>query len=137
MAIRQSGKVYATKEGGSGGSLPDYSTEEHKTGRKWIDGRDEYEKTIVDSYTGTFGGAHDIPHGVSNIDLVTCVTGYLLDTMEPNLAYVLPRIDGGNGANIGVFFVNDTNVTLSVSSAFGTNRIYGAVITLRYVKKEV
>lgn len=34
-------------QGGGGGGLPDYSTTEHLTGRKWIDGKDIWEKTIV------------------------------------------------------------------------------------------
>lgn len=32
---------------GGDGSLPDYSYDEHKTGRKWVDGSDIWERTLV------------------------------------------------------------------------------------------
>ena len=41
--IKKRGITYA---GGGGGELPDYSTIEHMTGRKWIDGRDVWEVVI-------------------------------------------------------------------------------------------
>lgn len=37
-------RVTALEEGGGGGGLPDYSTDEQSTGQKWIDGKDLYFK---------------------------------------------------------------------------------------------
>lgn len=36
--------------GGGGTKLPDYSTTEQKTGRKWLDGKDEYVITVRGTY---------------------------------------------------------------------------------------
>ena len=36
--------------GGGGTKIPDYSTTEQKTGRKWIDGKDEYVITVLGTY---------------------------------------------------------------------------------------
>jgi len=36
--------------GGGGTKLPDYSTTEQKTGRKWVDGKDEYVITVQKTY---------------------------------------------------------------------------------------
>lgn len=38
--------VYGIQQG-TNPSIPDYSTTEHKTGRKWIDGKDIWEKTVA------------------------------------------------------------------------------------------
>lgn len=45
-------KVYGIQQGTDWHS-PDYSTTEHKTGRKWIDGKDVYERVISVDNVGT------------------------------------------------------------------------------------
>lgn len=39
-------RVTALEEGGGGGGLPDYSTDEQDTGQKWIDGSKIYRKVF-------------------------------------------------------------------------------------------
>lgn len=46
-------KVFGIQQGSN--ILPDYSTTEHKTGRRWIDGKDIYEKTIPFTFSSAVG----------------------------------------------------------------------------------
>lgn len=62
--------IAACKGGGGGGTkLPDYSTTEQKTGRKWIDGKDEYVITVQ----GTYGKYSTV---LLNVDTFIGVIGY-------------------------------------------------------------
>ncbi len=51
----------------SGTNKIDYSTSEQKTGRKWINGKDEYQKTL--SVAAINVGTDTIAHGVTGIDV--------------------------------------------------------------------
>lgn len=67
--------IYGVLQGSN--ILPDYSTTEHKTGRKWIDGKDIYERTVdlgqnVDiSYTSWT----EINADSTDVDLIVDVKG--------------------------------------------------------------
>lgn len=61
-------KIYGIKFGG--GSLPDYSTTEQRTGQKWIDGKPVYQKTMV---FDDISGRITYSSGVLNLDIETVV----------------------------------------------------------------
>lgn len=61
-----------------------YSTTEHKTGRKWIDGKDIWEKTYVLNSTNTTGQYINVD--VSALAIDTCVhVGGICDRIVPNI----------------------------------------------------
>lgn len=61
-----------------------YSTTEHKTGRKWIDGKDIWEKTYVLNSTDISGRYINVDVSALNID--TCVhVGGICDRIVPNI----------------------------------------------------
>lgn len=49
---------------------PAYSTEEHKTGRKWIDGKDIYERTIELAITSLEDSSTIIATNIDYVDLL-------------------------------------------------------------------
>lgn len=61
-----------------------YSTEEHPTGAKWIDGKPIYRRV----YTGTVGNNSQIPLNISNLERVTKLDGVLW-YISNNLQYIL------------------------------------------------
>ena len=70
----------------------DYSTTEHKTGRKWIDGRDIYEKTYI-VIGGSTVGDHVIDSSINGIakQLVE-ISGYFVNSDSKN-AFVFPYVE--------------------------------------------
>lgn len=54
---------------------PDYSTTEHWTGRRWIDGRKVYSKT----FTGRASNGTSIQHGITGLSTVVSMSGCISD----------------------------------------------------------
>lgn len=80
----------------------DYSTAERKTNRKWIDGKDIYERVFEFTSAGT-SADHDIDTSIDYETLV-CIKGYVMNNANqkvplPNIYwatgdYFIPMIDG-------------------------------------------
>lgn len=118
--------------GGAGGAI-DYSTEEQKTGAKWIDGKPLYRKTIIlnNVSIGTSGDLNSTSarkeHGIANVDRVVRAEFYLDARAEPGY-YDSPA----QSVNL---YANDTYIALvskSTSWSARENRIW--YITLEYTK---
>ena len=74
-AAEKKGLIMITdRTGDSNPLLPDYSTTEHKTGRKWIDGKDIWEKTYSDT-TPSSATSKNYSMGVSNVDKIIDYNG--------------------------------------------------------------
>lgn len=139
VTASDNGKVLGVVEGSwnkmdapSGGV--DYSTTEQDTGRKWIDGKNIYQKTIYYA-GGTSGGTYTIPHGISNLGKVVRCDGICNDSRGDNQNMCIPRVDA-EGANFGISSVNDTNIIFSYSSLWA-ERLIDLYITIQYTKAEV
>lgn len=105
-----------------------YSTNEQVIGT-WIDGKPLYRKTIK-STTPSIGGNNIIPHGISNIDSIANAYGcavyldhyYVLGAHESSTRFV------------NIKNVNETNITIVVSTDWATSFAGGFTITLEYTK---
>ena len=105
-----------------------YSTEEHLTGRKWIDGKPTYEKTI-DCGALPNNATKQVAHNITNIDEVIVIKGNAKDTSGTRLA--LPFTSAYDIANSIQVTVSDTNIGIYA----GSNRSsYSGYITLEYTK---
>lgn len=100
-----------------GGSLPDYSTIEHKTGQKWIDGKDIYERVLPFSLNGTIDSAwtktgnYDYTHPDYPIGTISQVI--MADIIRNQQGGHQTRICVGTGAceynpTTGKFYLNFT-----------------------------
>lgn len=109
--------------------LVNYSTTEQKTGRKWIDGKDIYQKTIN---CGAINGTSDIEidHNITGIDTVISLVGILKELAGSfiPLPYATP-------ASLDVMFrlsINATKIILTKGSVIQDGGI--AYVTVRYTK---
>lgn len=115
--------------GGGGGSMLDYSTTEHKTGQKWIDGKDIYEKTYILRENG--------------VDKYTYKTGNIYDTGDRyDVAWVANMIairtdnetiesfNYGNTATV-IFLKKTQGIFFQERGIFKT-----VIVTVRYTKSE-
>lgn len=98
-----------------------YSTTEHKTGRKWIDGKDIYEKSYPISETTITAGTTFTIANVSNID--TLIDGDLCIKSNIELAH-----DGGNT------YADITNGLLKHKPSGNWNDITSGYVTIQYTK---
>lgn len=111
---------YYTKEevdrmiAGAGGGI-DYSTEEQWTGRRWIDGKKIYQKT-VDIGALPNNARKDVPHGIANLERTISVTGCAVWPSSMNY-YSLPHNypDYGVADSIGIL-CNSTSVIVNTGS---------------------
>lgn len=76
---------YVSDYPSGGGSLPDYSTTEQRTGQKWIDGKDIYFKTLDVDCTGNMSKSVSLV-GV-NIDMLVKAEGVMKITPTQGTAY--------------------------------------------------
>ena len=87
-----------------------YSTEEHATGKKWIDGKTIYRKVIAFGVLPS-SGLKEVAHNISNFDTVTSLSGTAIDTTRT--VFPLPRVTGDN--NFINLFMTSTNVCINVA----------------------
>lgn len=105
-----------------------YSTTEHKTGRKWIDGKDIYEKTIhASDVTLSTTAIIDSDIKSNTVDTLISIIGTALDN-EGSLyeCYV-------SSTDRVVPVVNNNGVTLLISNV----TVKGYNITIQYTKPTV
>lgn len=111
--------------GGGGSSAPDFSTTEHATGRKWIDGKDIYEKTIHASNV-TLAITSVIDATIKSNTVSTIIS--LIGTIKDNEGSVYECYVSSNDRVVPV--VNTNGVTLLISNVTVTD--YD--ITIQYTK---
>ena len=84
---RQLYEIYGLKFGGGNSSSPlDYSTNEQKTGQKWIDGKDIYQKTFISD--GGTSHTETISTNLSNVSRIIKIEGMV--TRPDEKIYSLP-----------------------------------------------
>lgn len=122
--------------GGGGGGLPDYSTTEQNTGRKWIDGSDIYVKTVTFSNTTITGSSY--AHGISNMR--KCIKHEIYMDVQSNVSwnqnvFVPYRIDDTHFIMLNR--VTSTNLEFSGAVFFELTAIDTMYVTLYYTKTTV
>lgn len=105
-----------------------YSTEEHLTGRKWIDGKPTYEKTI-DLGALPNNTSKSVAHNISNLSHVVNVHGIAENSSSQALP--LPYVYPPNvNYNVGIFR-NGANITAETRADVSA---YSAYVTIEYTK---
>ena len=103
-----------------------YSTNEVKTGGKWIDGKPIYRKTI-DCGALPNTSYKNVNHNITNLDLVTHCYG---EARGGNYRIILPNA-GANTANSVEIYVDETYIVIQT----GNDRSgYNGYITIEYTK---
>ena len=105
-----------------------YSTDEVKTGGKWIDGKPIYRKTI-DCGALPNNTTKNVAHGIDNLGRVIKTEGYSVGTAGSAGAFIpLPYVSGIPMA----MYIDLTNIVLQASGNY-TNYI-DTYITIEYTK---
>lgn len=130
------GTIYLNEEAYGGGGVVDYSTSEQDTGKKWIDGRPIYSKTI---YVSTLAnGANvlidsDFTPTIYDVAYVTFVkwtytsSGNVINVMSnrgANASNGFIMVHSGTTNGLKVFYLNGGN-------AYPANDIY---LNIEYTK---
>jgi hypothetical protein len=117
-------------EDGGGSLLPNYSTEEQKTGQKWIDGKEiffkTYEIAALPNSTTTKTSS-----GLTNLDKVVKIDGMAYGNSTHN---PLPFVSIDQRYSIECWVDNSANIVLTSSSNYSA---YSGVVTLYYTKVTV
>ena len=106
-----------------------YSTTEQATPFTWIDGSTIYKKTFA---TGALpnNSTLDIPHGISNLDVVVKIDGTIKATWGTQ--YQLPTVYDSEGTSYNTYVgVGATNITIGTK---GNNTSKSGYITIWYTK---
>ena len=101
-----------------------YSTTEHKTGKKWIDGKDIYSKTFQGAFSTE---SMDISHNIVGVNQITKIEGFLTvdGQILPNGMYI-----PASGAFVTMWATRQTIFIRSVQGY--TSTTYN--VTLEYTK---
>ena len=105
-----------------------YSTTEQNTGKKWIDGKTIYQKTIEVNNPVSTGVATSVAHGISNLSEVIdikCIAS-MSNTYMPANTF------GGSSNYYSSVLVGQTNVQYEMK--WGTSEFTKLVVTLYYTK---
>lgn len=121
----------------------DYSTSEQDTGRKWIDGKPIYQKTVVKSDNITSGVDNAVLHGIDNIDEVIDYDGIMIESsgystkMTQPVASASSSTSNVNATYAGyVNFVGKTDFLYTLGTVI-VNQVSKIVVTIYYTKTEV
>lgn len=124
--------VYGVIQGSN--VLPDYSTTEHKTGRKWVDGKDLWEVTLVSTNAVT-GTSTTIDISSLNADYVKVVDCNLVDNTSGKTYTPLAWYNGNNSYYGYINSVSSSQIIIGYSEQIRINRgNYGYIITIQYTK---
>ena len=124
--------IYGVLQGSN--ILPDYSTTEHKTGRKWIDGKDLWEVTLVNTNAVT-GTSTTIDISSLNADYVKVVDCNLVDNTSGKTYTPLAWYNGNNLYYGYINSVSSSQIIIGYSEQIRINRgNYGYIITIQYTK---
>ena len=109
----------------------DYSTNEQKTGQKWIDGSDIYQKTyVITSSDVTFSSYTTYNHGISNFGKVLNYNGYVT---YPTDFRTFPSTTNDTRYNIGLSDYTSTQFGFSFGGSTISN-IVNLTFTVQYTK---
>lgn len=98
-----------------------YSTEEHKTGRKWKDGKDIYEISFIPAITSLSSGTNvTIANGVNYVEKLVSSNATITS-------------QDGSGVDCNVAWVDVSN-NLKVKPSAGWTNITELVVTIQYTK---
>jgi len=106
--------------------IPSFSFTEHKLGKKWVDGKDIYEK-IIDFGNLPNRTSKNVEHGIENIDKIISITGIAMSdtgTIPMPIVAIMSSWGcemGADGTVIGVTTSEDRSE-------------YYAYITIQYTK---
>lgn len=106
-----------------------YSTSEQATPFTWIDGKTIYKKTFP---TGTLpnNSTLDIPHGISNLDVIIRIEGTIKATWGTQ--YQLPTVYDSEGTTYNTYVgISATNITIGTK---GNNNSKSGYVTIWYTK---
>lgn len=125
LSINESGVLSA------GGGLPNYSTTEHLTGQKWIDGKDIYEIT----YPLIVGGVAQYTRGgMENKSYLVGLTGFDIAYISEFIGVRSTAIDSFPIANTMYYTFDKANGAIFVAhDTFTYSDLY---VTVRYTKSE-
>lgn len=105
-----------------------YSTEEHATGKKWIDGKPIYSKTI-DFGVLPNNTIKNVNHGITNLDKFTSILGITTNGINTfTLPYVNPQ------ENIYSITVYTTSTQITVLTGTDRSGFTSTQVTLEYTK---
>ena len=114
----------------------DYSTDEKNTGKKWIDGRPIFRKTVRGTVNMTGGyNTSSLPHGIQGLsnswELICYYGGMRLSGNLNNnpVKQAFPYIEGAHQS--GITSIDQTNITISGSYPWGNSEVS---VTLEYIK---
>lgn len=107
----------------------DYSTEEQWTGKRWIDGKKIYQKT-VNFGTLPNNTTKKVAHNISNIDNIISIYGTCVASPKTTLPLPLMYEYGNSTLNTRLV-VDNTNVEMKSDS---DRSAYTAYVTIQYTK---
>ena len=111
------------------GNALSYSTSEQDTGKRWIDGKKIYQKTV------NFGAlpnatAKRTAHGISNIDKVISIQGFASDS--ENNSIPIPYVATSDASTYSILMSREgSNIRIDAKTNWST---YNAYIILEYTK---
>lgn len=88
----------------------DYSTEEQLTGKRWIDGKPIYQKTVVIDTPSVTGKDIRYPHGIENVDEI--IDGKTKYIRSDGVSYTEPIYIGNSSVRACAFDATDIIITL-------------------------
>jgi hypothetical protein len=97
-----------------GSDAIDYSTTEHKTGRKWIDGKDVYRKVITASGNMSTG-LTNYAHSITGLDRMIEVSGHALRDDAKTQQVPIPY-PNDSATTLIIIVPDDTNIAVNVGS---------------------
>ena len=118
---------------GYGSPSPDYSTTEHKTGKKWIDGNDIWEKT-VDFGALPNATSKAVSSGISNLNMLVDMRGIAKHATASHVYLILPYVAKGGTDSVAMYF-NGGNIIMNTTANMATDYTKSWV-TLQYTKTE-
>lgn len=95
--------------------MPDFSTTEHATGSKWIDGKEIYRKVID---TGALPNAttKSVAHGIIGLDTIVKLYGVAKNTSEGGI-YPLPQVLASENITLQVsLYIFEENINLKCTA---------------------
>ena len=107
-----------------------YSTEEHLTGRKWIDGKPTYEKTI-DCGALPNNGSKGVDFNITNLDKVVKYRG---TTKNNNYTFEIPYVSGGGLANCIEMHINYSTQKITITTGTDRSSFTETYAILEYTK---
>jgi hypothetical protein len=113
--------------------VANFSTVEQDTGRKWVDGRSIYVKTLsLSGITGT--GVKTVAHNITGIDMVLTNHGYVV--LASGAGVPIPRVST-DVTTFGIYFYGWDATTLT--GYIGTNytttsALASGYVTIEYIK---